>query len=55
MDLPKLIFEEKFDEAKKIIAEGDVNLNMVNEKNNTPLLAGIDTDNIDFIRAWCRC
>ena len=50
MDLPKLIFEEKFEEAKEIISNSYSELNKINYKNNTPLLAAIDTDNVDFIR-----
>ena len=50
MDLPKMIFEEKFDEVKKIITQNDINLNAVNVKKNTLLLAAIDTDNINFIK-----
>lgn len=54
MDLPKLIFEEKFDQAKSIIAKGNIDLNRKNDNNNTPLLAAIDTDNIAFIEFLIR-
>lgn len=50
MDLTTLIFEEKFQEAKSLIVKNNVELNYVNDKMNTPLLAAIDADNIDFIR-----
>lgn len=50
MDLAKLIFEEKFNDAKKWIIENNADLNSVNDQMNTPLLAAIDADDIKFVR-----
>jgi len=50
MDLARLIFKEKLNEAENWISENDPILNSVNDKMNTPLLAAIDVGNVVFIR-----
>lgn len=48
-DLPTLIFNGKFEEAKAYFKSHQVDLNVISDKGNTPLLLAIDTGNLDMI------
>lgn len=49
VELTTLIFKHEFEQAKRYIISYKPNLNYVTTKGDTPLLAAIDSGNIDMV------